>query len=302
MPSSSVPVAPSPRAPTGPAIHFNRLSPDMRRHFPHEPMLVEHDLIDHPLLTIDSVLALIDRIDAKHADWHVGDVPIDMQGRPPKTDLSAEETLREIETCNAWLGIDKMQVDPAYRALVEQVVAEIEAAFPNEISDIHLKEGNLFISSPGARKPYHIDPEHNFLLQIRGSKTVRIWNGHRPEVLSEATLEAFSTTDDWAGITLSAEGRPADYSFELTPGVGLYFPVQWPHDVQNGDACASTSLSVTFRSAHSRRQETIRQFNAKLRARGHVPTGPGRSAWRDALKVGIMGTGRRIKRLCGSGG
>ena len=32
------------------------------------------------------------------------------------------------------------------------------------------KQGFIFISSPGSVTPFHIDPENNFLLQIRGSK------------------------------------------------------------------------------------------------------------------------------------
>ena len=291
----------SPRAAASPSIRIDRLDPAERAKFPHEPVLVEHGLVEEPLLEIESILDLIERIDAKHTDWHVGDVPIDMRGRPPKTDLSARETLARIATCNAWLGVDKMQVDPTYAALVHRVVADVQAALPRAFTGIHQREGNLFVSSPGARKPYHIDPEHNFLLQIRGTKTVRLWDRRKEEVLSEATLEAFSTTDDWAGIEVSAEGRPADYTFELRPGIGLYFPVQWPHDVQNGTEEASTSLSVTFRSAGSRRDETIRQFNAKLRRRGFSPTGPGRSAWRDALKAGFMNTARGVKGMFGRG-
>ena len=133
-------------------IHYDRLSAEDRAKLPDEPILVEHGLVDHPLLEIESILALMERIDPKHTDWHVGDVPLDMVGRPPTTDLSARETLERIETCGAWLGVDKMQVDPTYAKLVNRVVADVEKALPGVCTGIHQREGYIFVSSPGARK------------------------------------------------------------------------------------------------------------------------------------------------------
>ena len=39
------------------------------------------------------------------------------------------------------------------------------------------REGFIFISSPGSITPFHMDPEYNFLLQIRGEKQISIWGG-----------------------------------------------------------------------------------------------------------------------------
>ena len=33
-------------------------------------------------------------------------------------------------------------------------------------------QGFIFVSSPNSVTPYHFDPEHNILLQIRGSKVM----------------------------------------------------------------------------------------------------------------------------------
>ena len=33
-----------------------------------------------------------------------------------------------------------------------------------------MREAFIFISSPNTVTPYHMDPEYNFLLQIRGTK------------------------------------------------------------------------------------------------------------------------------------
>src|SRR3546814_13362745 len=36
-------------------------------------------------------------------------------------------------------------------------------------------QGFLFISSPGSITPYHFDPEHNILLQLRSTKVMNVW-------------------------------------------------------------------------------------------------------------------------------
>jgi hypothetical protein len=285
------------RATAATGLHIEPLDAAGRAAFPHEPFLVRHDLVGHPLLTLEGIVGLVERLPARHVDWHVGDVTLDHEGRPPKPPADPRQMLREIETAGAWLGIDKAQVDPACRELVEACVADVAHGFPGRLRDLHLLEGNVFVSSPGARKPLHMDPEHNFLLQIRGTKTVHVWDGRDRTLVPETMLEEFATTTDWAGVPVRRDGRAPTRSFHLEPGTGLYFPVQWPHAVENGTEVASTSFSVTFRSAQSRRAETIRQFNAKWRRRGRSPRPPGTSALADGLKVLAMRTARGLKRL-----
>ena len=36
------------------------------------------------------------------------------------------------------------------------------------------REGFIFLSAPGSTTPAHTDPEHNFLLQVRGPKEMNV--------------------------------------------------------------------------------------------------------------------------------
>ena len=72
--------------------------------------------------------------------------------------------------------------------------------------------------------------------------------------------------DDYA-----SKGRP----FDLAPGRAVYVPVKAPHWVKNGPE-VSISLSVTWRSEWSYREEYARAMNALLRRAGLRPAAPGR--------------------------
>ena len=289
---------PSPaRPPVRPLLCRDALDATARAAFPARPFLVRHTLVGDPRVSTEGILALIERLPARHADWHPGDVSLDHVGRPPKPPLDPRQLLIEIETAGAWLGIDKAHADPAYAQLAAAWLDEVRAAFPDRVDGLHDPEVYLFVSSPGARKPIHMDPEHNFLLQVKGSKTVHLWDVADRDLVPETLLEAFATTTDWAGLPVERGDRAPTHSFVLEPGQGLYFPVHWPHAVQNGPDEACTSISLTFRSAGSRRAETVRQFNAKLRRWGVSPTPPGLRPRRDAWKAAAMGLARAAKTL-----
>jgi hypothetical protein len=49
----------------------------------------------------------------------------------------------------------------------------------------------IFVSSPGAVTPYHVDFEYNFLLQIRGDKNITVFDAFDRSLLSEVQRERF---------------------------------------------------------------------------------------------------------------
>jgi len=84
-----------------------------------------------------------------------------------------------------------------------------------------LREGFIFLSAPGSVTPSHTDPEHNLLLQIRGTKDMSL--GEFPdEVTRQIVLESTRHRNiEWE------PRRPQ--TFALEPGDGVYVPVHAPH-------------------------------------------------------------------------
>jgi cupin superfamily protein len=264
-----------------------------RRGFQQRGFLIEHSLADHPLLGLEALTELARRWPRASIECNVGHVPVAPDpARPITLDVPAHEVLQTIAERPSWVALKNLEADPAYRALTDRLLDEVrglsEAASPGMCT----REAFVFVSSAGSVTPFHMDPEHNFLLQIRGSKTIAQYD---PLVLSEQEIERFYM-DGQRSLKYREELDIAARRYELRAGSGLYFPVTTPHWVKVGSE-PSISLSITFRTEESNRREHVYRMNAHLRRFGLRPTPYGRSRWRDALKEAAFVGARSIHRL-----
>ena len=263
---------------------------------PFQPVPVNHNLVGHPLLTMKSILALSARLKEDQVQWNLGDLPEHIDRRLVKSNgLTPQQTIERIAECKSWIVLKNVQSDPAYRELLDVCLDEVAEAERSTCPGMHQRECYIFVTSPGSVTPLHMDPEHNILHQIKGAKTLRLWDPSKQEYLSDEQLEFFYTTKNYRDFQMP-KLDDAYSEFTIEPGNGLYFPLEAPHWVQNSDA-VSISFSTTWRSAYSQRKVSIHQFNAKLRRRGLKPAHYGVSNTRDAMKFATMRALRAGKRL-----
>jgi Cupin-like domain len=142
-----------------------------------------------------------------------------------------------------------------------------------------------------------MDPEHNFLLQIRGRKQVSMFDGEDRELLSDQELERFYARGH-RNLVFDERNQRKAHVFELAPGDGLYFPVTWPHWVKNGPE-VSVSFSITFRTASSDRREILYHVNERMRRLGIRLPAVGRSEFVDEAKYRAFRTLARAHRALG---
>ncbi len=266
-----------------------------REKFDREPFFVQHHLPGHPLFEIERIIDLCRSLPEDRVEYNAGDVPITLDPKAtPRTGLSPQETIRRIEECRSWLVLKNVETEPDYAALLAECLAPMKSIVP----DMRYFEAFVFVSSPGSVTPFHIDPECNFLLQVRGKKTVRMFPRDNPEILTEEELERFYGGATRNLVCRDEEGKTARV-FELLPGMGLHFPVTMPHWVKNGPE-VSISFSVTFRTNASDRREILYRINHNLRRVGLKPTPVGRSRIRDGFKFRTFDMARRLRKLLGS--
>jgi hypothetical protein len=265
--------------------------------FDRRPFTISHNLVDHPLLTLPSLIELSKRLPESNIRYNRGDVPPGQQlYTAPKTDLTIEETIRQIEQCGSWMVIRYVEQDAVYRELLNQCLDEIQPLSEGIRPGMCRREGFVFITSPGSVTPFHADPECNFLLQIRGSKTVSIFDVGDRSIVPEEVLERFSSGGGLFGLEFKNEFQERGFEFDLAPGEGLHFPPIWPHWVKNGGE-VSISFSITFRTRETERSGIVYSVNHRLRKRGFTPTPYGKSAARDAAKFYAFRAVRRTKNL-----
>lgn len=269
-------------------------------YFDRKPFHLRHTLADHPLFALPRLMELARTLPDAYVEYNAGALPVGVRAdQTPRNGLSAEETVRRISECGSWMVLKNVQQDPAYGALLDRCLDEVAAQAGSAVPQMLRREGFLFLSSPGAVTPFHLDPEHNFLLQIRGSKTVSMWDRDDRFVLPDAELEKFYAAFVHRNLPWRDLFQTTAWQVPLRPGQGLHFPVAVPHWVKNGPE-VSISFSITFRSESSRARELVYRANARLRKLGLSPRPPGQSVLLDSTKRAALAALLELRRAIGA--
>ena len=288
--SSTVPLAshlPRPVAASAPRselLQFDRLR--FPAEFNRKPFLFRHSLSGHPLFELPRLVRLAKDLPETFVEYNAGNLPVSIEWKKtPKNGLSVEETIRRIEECSSWMVLKRVDQDPEYRELLDLCLDQVQQLSEPLDPGMYDRAGAVFISSPNAVTPYHLDHEYNFLAQIRGLKTMNVFDPADRTLLSEEELERyFSGGRRDRNLVFRDEYQQRAYSFTMEPGTGVHVPSCAPHWVKNGNN-VSISFSIGFYTSVSRRQGNVHLVNSKLRRLGIKPTPYGRSRMRDTLKV-----------------
>lgn len=242
--------------------------------YPQSPTQLTHRIADHPLLSLDALADLAARLRPETLEHNAAtDLPLGIAyADTPRNGLSVHETIRRIGECGSWVLLKYIEQDPAYAALMREVLGQIEDIVRPATGEMMRFEGYVFISSPRAVTPLHFDPEYNILFQARGSKTMTLFPTADPDIVSQEFFEAYFNggsrnlpwRDEWR-----ARARP----IAIEPGEAIYVPILAPHWVQTHDE-VSVSLSLTWRSEWSFHHADACRFNRRLRRIGLRPAAP----------------------------
>ena len=261
-----------------------------RAAFGDHPFAITHNLADHPLLTVGRVAQLADALPVDSVEHNLGNVDkLVPGGEAPKLDQTPGQVAREIETNGSWMVLKNIEQDPSYNALLDEALNDV-ADYAQAEGGMSGREGFIFLSAPNSMTPAHIDPEHNFLLQIRSTKVMNA--GRFPDAETEQTeLERY-----YHGGHRNIAWEPADsQAFDLQPGAGVYMPPHAPHWVTSGPT-VSVSLSVTFRTPATERAARVNIANAHLRKLKLSPRPAGDNERTDRIKAGLARSYQKLRR------
>jgi len=257
-----------------------------RTHFNRKPFLFRHNVSDHRLFKLTRLAELAKTLPPSIVEYNAGKIPVSLPDweNTPYTGLSAEETVRRIEECGSWLVLKRAEADPLCLEVLNQLMDEIEPLSEQIEPGMREREGAIFVTSPGSVTPYHMDHEINFLLQIRGSKTISVFSSSDREVLSERELEKhFSGPAIHRNMAFHERYQKHATVFELKAGYGLHIPTTDPHWIKNGND-VSISFSAAFKTRASLHRGAIYRLNGQMRRVGLNPAPYGNGVLRDAMK------------------
>src|SRR5580704_2048867 len=273
---------------------------EFRRNYNQRPFSVRHRLADHPAFQLDALRTLCRRLPRKQVKFRAGKIPDDANFDTSLGDfntLTFEQAVDGLEENRAYIAIYNAERDPEYGRILGGLLGELAAQTEPIEPRLNWYSTYIFISTEDAVTPYHMDREMNFLLQIRGTKTVRLWDPNDPEVMTPADRDRLlSFGDDPRPAYKSSLANKAQI-FELAPGLGVHHPFIAPHLVYTRSG-SSISLAITFRTAKSDEWTDAHRFNHLLMRRvGFVPRTVGESAIVDGSKARLVRTIRRLRTL-----
>jgi hypothetical protein len=265
--------------------------------FDQTPFTLHHSLHSNPLFQLPALIELGQSL-KQNVYYDMGDVRVDDRwDSMPSREQTAEEALRSIENGKTWLVIRNAHQSPAYGEVLDQCLAEAEKVVDEPFrKGIRNQEMIIFVTSPRRIATYHIDRECSFLLQVRGGKTIHIFNRDDRELLPEEEIETFWAIDNNAP-RYRPQFQTRANSYLLTPGDAVHIPVNFPHWVENHDN-VSISVNINVQFEDSVRADIYRT-NYFLRRFGVTPTPPFRSKTIDHAKAKLYSAVRGAMRMCG---
>lgn len=234
--------------------------------YPDQHTHLHHRLAEHPLLSLTALAQLAERMPADRVEYNRGDLPLGIRPEDtPENGLTLGETIRTIENNGSWAVLKNVERDPPYAALLDAALEDLRPLVEASTGPMLHREAFIFLTSPGSITPFHMDPEHNILLQIRSEKTMHVFPTHDVETVPPQQSESFARGGHR---NLVWEDRFMDRvsAVHLAPGEAVLMPVKAPHFVKNGDG-VSVSFSITWRSTRSVAEGELHSLNARLRAR-----------------------------------
>ena len=230
-----------------------------------------HGLVDRGFATDEALAQVLHRYPADLFDINLYDYDADGQvslRTGARGSLSGDQLLEAIQAGRLWVNLRQAEQGcPDLWSAAMDEFAGIQASYPGMRAVTNA--GQLIISSPVAKVPYHFDAAGVVLFHMRGRKRLFIYPGdeqHLPERNMEQVVARQTTEELPYTRSFEADAQIMD----LEPGEALTWPLYAPHRVENLDKFC-VSLSMDFQTWPSRFRNGALYTNAVIRSRGGAP-------------------------------
>lgn len=236
-----------------------------------EASVHDHGLVEQGFATDDALAAMLERYPADLFDINLYDydeagqvsLRTGVRGR-----LGGADLLAAIQQGRLWVNLREVETGwPELWAAAMAGFDRVQSAYPG-LRAVR-RSGQLILSSPKARVPYHFDAAGVVLFHMRGRKRVFVYPGdeaHLAEIDMEQVVTRQTTEELPYRLAFEADAQIMD----LEPGQALTWPLYAPHRVENLDRFC-VSLSVEFQTWPSRFRNGALFTNAVLRRAGARP-------------------------------
>jgi len=230
-----------------------------------------HSLVEQGFASDEALAAVLDRYPAELFDINLYDY--DDEGQVSlrtgaRGKLDGAGLLAAIQQGRLWCNLRSVETGwPELWAAAMGEFGKVQGAYAG-LRAVNAS-GQLILSSPKARVPYHFDAAGVVLFHMRGRKRIFVYPGdeaHLAEIDMEQVVSRQTTEELPYVRAFEADAQVMD----LEPGQALTWPFYAPHRVENLDRFC-VSLSIEFQTWPTRFRNGALFTNAVLRSRGGRP-------------------------------
>lgn len=257
------------------------LQPPLRDAIGQREATIRHDLTGEGQLAPTNLIELGTRLPPS---WVLA---YDESGR--RVGAAQHPELERLTTGGRSFRICHVELVPSFRAVIQRCydgAATRDAARPE--GGVTAESSIVFVGSPGAITPIHLDHHHNLLLQVRGNKRLTIARFDEPRRQQREVERAFGAMGACVGTPTSIN------SYLLEPGDGVYLPAYTFHSAEVLDGEVSVALSCAFSTPATERAYRMHRGHRALRRLRLHPRPTGVSPAADTITEWL---GRGLERI-----
>lgn len=270
------------------------------------PFKFRHKLMGHPALSLKSLEQSIPELPPERVKYSSGLLKngdhFEEAYRTHRNGLSLEATIEMIRTSDSYIMVREPEIHPTFKELHRELIDDVATLLRQAgLGATPVRPRlYLFIASPNAFTPFHIDRNSTLLMQFQGSKEIAVFPSWDERVVRAVDQE------DYVGyapqpLPWRQESDSLAHKFRFTPGDALHIPFVAGHYVQNDPEDVSVSLSIIFNTPRTETQLRAMGFNRHLRAPmarvGLEPYPVGKAFWRDQLKSSLVRAKSGVTRM-----
>ncbi|MDP2215508.1 transcriptional regulator [Phenylobacterium sp.] len=269
-------------------------TPDQRAQFRHAPMTFAHGLAGTGLFEDAALASLLDRYPAELYDINLFDFDDEGQFRlrtGVRGRLPGDRVLEGIKEGRVWVQLRRVEahyeaLGPIIAAAFEEIRAQVPDFRPVQLN------GQLILSAPQAKVPFHADSPGVCLFHMRGRKRIWIYpadEAHMPQTGMEDILLKQQTEE----LPYRRDMDAAAQVFDLEPGMAVTWPLHAPHRIEN-QAGFNVSLSVDYQTWGSRITNGAHYANGIFRRKGLPVAAMARTPM--PIRAGLWAASLALKR------
>lgn len=271
------------------------LDAGQRQAFGRAPMTYAHRLVETGLFDDDALARQLERHPAELFDinvFHYDENDQALLQTGAKGARGGQALLEAARAGRVWIQMRRIQEHyPELAEAMGRLFAELADQVPG-FRPVQVT-GQLILSAPSAKVPFHADPPGVTLFHLRGEKRMWVYpvdEAHLPTRVMENILLEQQTED--LPYTRDMDARAE--VFDLKPGMAVAWPLHAPHRIEN-QGSFNVSLSCDYQTWTSRLTNGAHYANGVLRRWGAPVMSAERAPM--AARAALWGASLGLRRL-----